>query len=234
MKKDFKPRISFSWKKVFCIVIVTVFAIPVFADYVYKSEAVASYYADKFHGRTTSNGEKFDMYALTAAHKTLPFNTKVIVTNLSNGKKVTVRINDRGPFIAGREIDLSKAAAEQLGMIKSGTAKVKITVVSKNSVWDLPENKNKTWDIQLGAFSLRSNAENLVKRLQQSGFNKYLAYQKLEIGNNTTITRVVIKDIATKDVQDFLDKLEQKGFDYFVRERAHVKKTSLKIKSTGV
>ena len=63
---------------------------PVFADYVYKSEAVASYYADKFHGRKTSNGETFNMYALTAAHKTLPFNTKVVVTNLSNGKSVTV------------------------------------------------------------------------------------------------------------------------------------------------
>ena len=96
---------------------------------VYKSSAVASYYADKYHGRKTSNGEIFNMYDLTAAHKTLPFNTKVKVTNLSNGKSVIVRINDRGPFIKGREIDLSKAAAVKIGMIKSGTAKVSLEIV---------------------------------------------------------------------------------------------------------
>ena len=95
----------------------------------YKSSAVASYYADKYHGRKTSNGEVFNMYDLTAAHKSLPFNTKVKVTNLSNGKSVVVRINDRGPFVKGREIDLSKAAAVKIGMIKSGTAKVSLEIV---------------------------------------------------------------------------------------------------------
>ena len=199
---------------------------PAFADYVYKSSAVASYYADKFHGRKTSNGEIFNMYALTAAHKTLPFNTKVKVTNLSNGKSVIVRINDRGPFVKGREIDLSKAAASKLDMIKSGTAKVKLTIISSDSSGSTKQvekwktaDKTKTWDIQLGAFSKRSNAEAMVKRLQEAGFKKYLAYQK--VGN---LTRVVIRDIATDDVQDYLDRLEKKGFtDYFVRERAKVK-----------
>lgn len=202
---------------------------PAFADYVYKSTAVASYYADKFHGRKTSNGEIFNMYALTAAHKTLPFNTKVKVTNLTNGKSVIVRINDRGPFVKGREIDLSKAAASKLDMIKSGTAKVKLTIItSDNSTsskqaekWKTAD-KTKTWDIQLGAFSKRSNAEAMVKRLQNAGFTKYLAYQK--VGD---LTRVVIRDIATDDVQDYLDKLEKKGFtDYFVRERAKVKSST--------
>ncbi len=213
-------------KKIVLLAAMLVFALPIFADYIYKSEAVASYYADKFHGRTTSNGEIFNMYALTAAHKTLPFNTKVVVTNLSNGKNVTVRINDRGPFIQGREIDLSKAAAEKLDMIKSGTAKVKLTIISetiKNSTTSptpvLTESKNKTWDIQVGAFSKRENAEALVKKLQTNGINKYLAYQK--VGN---VTRVVIKDIATKDVQGYINLLEKKGFDYFVRERAKIKK----------
>lgn len=213
-------------KKIVLLAAMLVFALPIFADYIYKSEAVASYYADKFHGRTTSNGEIFNMYALTAAHKTLPFNTKVVVTNLSNGKNVTVRINDRGPFIQGREIDLSKAAAEKLDMIKSGTAKVKLTIISetiKNSATSstpvLTESKNKTWDIQVGAFSKRENAEALVKKLQANGINKYLAYQK--VGN---VTRVVIKDIATKDVQGYINLLEKKGFDYFVRERAKIKK----------
>ncbi|MBO4319255.1 MAG: septal ring lytic transglycosylase RlpA family protein [Treponema sp.] len=199
---------------------------PAFADYVYKSSAVASYYADKFHGRKTSNGEIFNMYALTAAHKTLPFNTKVKVTNLSNGKSVIVRINDRGPFVKGREIDLSKAAASKLDMIKSGTAKVKLTIISSDSSGSTKQvekwktaDKSTTWDIQLGAFSKRSNAEAMVKRLQDAGFKKYLAYQK--VGN---LTRVVIRDIATDDVQGYLDRLEKKGFtDYFVRERAKVK-----------
>lgn len=142
-------------RRILLIAALLISVVPVFADYVYKSEAVASYYADKFHGRKTSNGETFNMYALTAAHKTLPFNTKVVVTNLSNGKNVTVRINDRGPFIAGREIDLSKAAAEKLDMIKSGTAKVKITIIdakiqnSSSSPYLKQENKSKTWDNHL-------------------------------------------------------------------------------------
>lgn len=86
----------------------------------------ASYYADKYDGRKTSNGEIFRQRKLTAAHKTLPFGTKVKVTNLSNGKTVKVRINDRGPFIEGRIIDLSKAAAKKVNMISAGVTKVKI------------------------------------------------------------------------------------------------------------
>ena len=87
---------------------------------------VASYYAHKYHGRTTASGEKFDMNALTAAHKTLPFGTKVKVTNLENGRSVTVRITDRGPFVKGRVIDLSLAAAKKIDMVKAGVAKVEI------------------------------------------------------------------------------------------------------------
>lgn len=89
----------------------------------------ASYYADKFHGRKTANGETFDMYDYTAAHKELPFNTMIKVTNLNNGKTVVVRINDRGPFIKGREIDLSKGAAEKLDMIKAGVVDVKMEII---------------------------------------------------------------------------------------------------------
>jgi len=87
----------------------------------------ASYYSDKFNGRSTSSGEPFSNSKYTAAHKKLPFGTKVKVTNLANGKFVIVRINDRGPFVVGRIIDLSKAAAYTLGMLNEGTAKVSIT-----------------------------------------------------------------------------------------------------------
>ncbi|MFP4368554.1 MAG: septal ring lytic transglycosylase RlpA family protein [Bacteroidota bacterium] len=90
----------------------------------------ASFYADKFHGRQTSNGEIFDQNKLTAAHKTLPFNTKVKVVNLRNSRTVTVRINDRGPFVGGRIIDLSKEAARQIGMINDGVVKVRVEVLN--------------------------------------------------------------------------------------------------------
>jgi len=87
----------------------------------------ASYYADKFKGRRTASGEKFRQYKLTAAHKTLPFGTKVRVKNLNNGRTVKVRINDRGPFVSGRIIDLSKKAARRLGIVQAGVANVEIS-----------------------------------------------------------------------------------------------------------
>jgi rare lipoprotein A len=92
-------------------------------------EGVASYYADDFNGKKTANGETYDMYKMTAAHRTLPFNTKVRVTNLDNKRSIIVRINDRGPFKLERIIDLSLAAATQLGMKGTGTASVKLEVV---------------------------------------------------------------------------------------------------------
>ena len=93
------------------------------------ASGIASWYGPDFHGKKTSNGETYNMNAMTAAHKTLPMNTMVRVTNLGNGAQTTVRINDRGPFVAGRIIDLSKAAATSIGMIGTGTARVKLEVV---------------------------------------------------------------------------------------------------------
>lgn len=91
---------------------------------------VASYYADKFQGRPTASGEKFDQRKMTAAHRTLAFGTKVRVTDVATGKTVTVRVNDRGPFVAGRVIDLSRAAAEKLGIVRAGLARVRIEVLT--------------------------------------------------------------------------------------------------------
>ncbi len=90
------------------------------------TEGTASYYANFFHGRLTANGERFDMHDFTAAHRTLPFDSVVRVTNLNNGKVVFVKINDRGPYVGNRIIDLSKAAAQQLDMIECGISKVRI------------------------------------------------------------------------------------------------------------
>ncbi len=92
-------------------------------------EGVASYYAEEFNGRQTSNGETYDMNQMTAAHRTLPFNTLVRVTNTSNGKSVVVRINDRGPFKDDRIIDLSLEAAKRLELIGSGTSSVRLQVL---------------------------------------------------------------------------------------------------------
>ena len=90
-----------------------------------------SFYADKFEGRPTASGEKFDQDKMTAAHRTLPFGTKVKVTNQANGRSVTVTVNDRGPFAAGRIIDVSKKAANKLGMVNAGVANVKISYKRK-------------------------------------------------------------------------------------------------------
>lgn len=90
---------------------------------------IASYYGKRFNGRRTANGERFDMNALTAAHKTLPFGTKVLVTNPHNGKTVTVRINDRGPYAHGRCIDLSRAAAKQIGLVQRGHGTVEMAIL---------------------------------------------------------------------------------------------------------
>lgn len=103
--------------------------LPLGAEELLTAETYASYYGEAFNGRPTSSGEIFNMNAYTAAHKTLPFGTFLEVTNLENGKKVVVRVNDRGPFVANREIDLSKAAAESLGMISRGVTRVSIKKV---------------------------------------------------------------------------------------------------------
>ncbi|MBS4029304.1 MAG: septal ring lytic transglycosylase RlpA family protein [Ignavibacteriales bacterium] len=98
-------------------------------DVIKVQEGIASYYGDAFHGNTTANGETFDMYKFTAAHRTLPLGTKVRVKNLANNRSIILRINDRGPYVDGRIIDVSYAAAKQLGMIETGTANVRIEVL---------------------------------------------------------------------------------------------------------
>ncbi len=91
---------------------------------------IASYYGDRFHGRRTASGQAFNMHAMSAAHKTLPFGTRVLVTNPRNGKSVTVTINDRGPYAHGRTIDLSKAAATEIGLVQRGHGTVELAIIS--------------------------------------------------------------------------------------------------------
>lgn len=98
-----------------------------------KTTGMASYYGSQFAGNLTANGERFDPKKMTAAHRTLPFGTRVLVTNLKNGRHVTVRINDRGPFVDSRIIDLSRGAAKRLNMLHEGTAKVRLQILSRGS-----------------------------------------------------------------------------------------------------
>ena len=95
----------------------------------YEEVGIASWYGQRYHGRQTASGERFDMHALTAAHPSLPFGTRVRVENLENGRSVVLRINDRGPFVAGRIIDVSKHAAERLGFERKGVVRVRVRVI---------------------------------------------------------------------------------------------------------
>lgn len=107
----------------------TTFKVPTYIPGDYSEAGIASYYADKYQGRLTANGERFDMHKISAAHKTLPFNTRVRVVNVNNGRSVVVRINDRGPFIEGRIIDLSYAAFGRIADHREGLADVVLEIL---------------------------------------------------------------------------------------------------------
>ncbi|MBI5327849.1 MAG: septal ring lytic transglycosylase RlpA family protein [Deltaproteobacteria bacterium] len=145
----------------------------------YEEEGIASWYGKDFHGKKTSNGETYNMYAMTAAHKTLPLNTYVKVTRLDNGKEAIVRVNDRGPFVKGRIIDLSYKAASEVGIAESGTAKVKIAALG-DTVGDKLVTKDYqkgNFMVQVGAFTVKSNAINLrgslLKRYSNVSITEY-------------------------------------------------------------
>ncbi|BCO32837.1 hypothetical protein TspCOW1_29400 [Thiohalobacter sp. COW1] len=146
----------------------------------YAERGIASWYGTKFHGRRTSSGEPYDMYAMTAAHKSLPLPTYARVTNLRNGRSIVVKINDRGPFHEGRIIDLSYVAAKKLDIVATGTAPVEVVALNPGqsepqlrSASAAPRpavqparNDNPDLYLQVGAFSSRHNAERLSHQLQ--------------------------------------------------------------------
>lgn len=134
----------------------------------FVQEGIASWYGTKFHGRRTSSGEPFDMYQISAAHKTLPLPIYVKVYNLENGKELVVKVNDRGPFHPGRVIDLSYAAAVQLGVAQKGTAKVRVEVLDEGLpiLPEITERPDKIF-VQVGAFASRSSAERMAQSLRQ-------------------------------------------------------------------
>jgi rare lipoprotein A len=140
----------------------------------YVERGVASWYGPTFHGVNTSSGERYDMYAMTAAHKTLPLPTYARVTNLRNGRSVTVRINDRGPFVANRLIDLSYTAAAKLDMLREGTTLVEVRALEPgepDNLTRISETPPAPLYVQAGAFADPGNAERAIRRLHAAGLS---------------------------------------------------------------
>ena len=139
----------------------------------FTETGVASWYGPGFHGKTTSNGERYNQNSLTAAHKLLPFDTKLRVTNLKNGRSVIVRINDRGPFVGSRIIDLSRAAAKELDMLGTGTARVRLVALEggKKPVRITPDgDMDGRFYIQIGAFRELPRAKALAETMRKRGY----------------------------------------------------------------
>lgn len=169
-------------------------------------EGLASWYGGKFQGRTTASGEIFDTNQFTAAHKTLPFGTIVRVTNVENGLSTVVRINDRGPFVAGRIIDLSRAAAVAIGMAGAGVARVTVLVVPPDEGG--AQVRPPRYTIQLGAFRTHSYAETMAREAAGRGFAPELE----RTGDG--IHRVVIRGVQERDLEEMRRKLAAAGWKH--------------------
>ena len=169
---------------------------------------IASWYGPDFHGRQTANGEKYNMNGLTAAHRTLPFNTEVLVENLDNGKTVQVRINDRGPYAKDRVIDLSKAAAEKVEMISSGTVPVRIYLMNGESL-DLSNLKKPHYTVQLGSYNDIASAKKKATEIRSSRVEEVIVDKK-------KYYRIYFGDFSNPaialEAQKRLEGLGHKGF----------------------
>ena len=172
-----------------------------------EMEGLASWYGGKFHGRLTSSGEVFDTNTMTAAHKLLPFGTLVKVTNLDNGLSAVVKINDRGPFVEGRIIDLSRAAADEIGMLGQGVAPVSLEIVAF-----APTDKD-IYAIQVGAYALEANAERARLALESAGL--FATVEKTGLN----VTRVLVRGVPASLLPETRRKLESLGFlQYLLRK----------------
>jgi rare lipoprotein A len=206
----------------------------------YQERGVASWYGKKFHGNLTSNREVYDMYEMTAAHKTLPLPTYVRVTNLRNNQSIVVRVNDRGPFVNNRIIDLSYAAALKLDMVRDGTSLVEVTAINfdkpagtqqggdrptssrqppKPSIVSTPAVSTNRIYVQVGAFGERENAARRLAKLSQSGITDAFIHE--DVSTNTTLYRVRIGPVADVVQYDLLvEELEAIGINdpYLITE----------------
>jgi rare lipoprotein A len=160
-----------------------------------SEKGIASWYGHPYHGRQAANGEIYDMEKMTAAHRTLPFNTWVRVENLNNGKTVDLRITDRGPFIDGRIIDISHAAAQQIEMIGPGVANVRVVIIAAPAVVEAA-----VFAVQVGLFRNRDNAD----RLQQQMKERYGAARVVEREGTVPNWRVLAGEENTPESAEAL------------------------------
>ena len=181
-------------------------------DYDYDEVGLASWYGPKFHGKKTANGEIFDQYIVSAAHKTLPMPSIVKVTNLENNKELVIRINDRGPFVRGRIIDLSKKAAEKLDIIKTGTAKVRVQILEHESRAVALEGL----DFQKTKYVTAAKTEKIVKKSLDENTNLLPNKNKKEIISNNKLIIQVGAFNNSDNANKLLNKLT--GFKAFIKE----------------
>lgn len=181
----------------------------------YKERGHASWYGKKFHGHKTSNGEIYDMYGMTAAHKTLPIPSYVRVTNLNNNRQVVVRVNDRGPFHSGRIIDLSYAAAYRLGFTDQGTAPVEVEIIIPGNQppppLKMPAEEDRAPYLQVGAFGSRDNAETLRNELRRHIDEPVFIS---EVRTARILYRVRVGPMRTTDEREAVRRqLQLRGYD---------------------
>jgi rare lipoprotein A len=175
----------------------------------YSEEGIASWYGPPFHGRAAADGEIYDMETLVAAHRVLPFNTWLRVTNLANNKSVKVRVIDRGPFVDGRILDLSKAAARDIGLLGPGIGKIRLEVIAAPP--DRPAND--FYAVQVGAFALRTNAEEVRSRLAARFGTAYVAIKQ----GRTPLWRVLVgKENSLGAAQELAKTLNSENKEVFV------------------
>ncbi|HYV96252.1 MAG TPA: septal ring lytic transglycosylase RlpA family protein [Gemmatimonadaceae bacterium] len=176
----------------------------------------ASWYGPGFQGKQTSSGEVYDQNLLTAAHKTLPLGTRVRVTNVANGKAVDVRINDRGPFVGDRIIDLSRAAAEVIGMVAAGTALVRVDVLETPvPIESVPRTVH--YALQAGSFTQRSNADDLASRLGRTASD--VSVVKVATADGDRYRVLIGNFISHDDAAQAAARLKGAGVETLIVER---------------
>jgi|Deesub1362A_J573_1020465.scaffolds.fasta_scaffold00004_164 rare lipoprotein A len=186
-----------------------------------KGYAIASWYGPGFHGKLTASGERYNMYALTCAHKSLPFGTKLKVTNVVNGKSTVVVVNDRGPFVRGRDLDLSYAAAKKIGLIGPGTAKVKVEYLGRIDRYrkyvkraSYNPAKKGPFTIQVGSFKELSNASHLKMGLELERHKVYILKTWI---NGELYYRVRVGKFKTeRAAYRYAEKLADEGYSVFI------------------
>lgn len=210
MKRFFKTRIFFIF--IFSMILSSC-SLPVSREpYAqgYIERGIASWYGEEFHGRPTSSGEIYDMHALTAAHKLMPLGTVAKVTNLENGRSVTVKINDRGPFIDNRIIDLSYGSAGAIDMVETGLAPVEIEVLK----WG---ERISDFTIQVGSFAIQENAIRLKNRLEQKYADVYIIPYDKDDMKFYRVRVGIMKDI--KEAEQLAGELSATGLVTFITRK---------------